>query len=53
MRVEEDMFFGAISGFMLTDRVGSLADVGIDEPKHYILRGEFVFEALNLRKVAI
>jgi hypothetical protein len=53
MRVEEDMFFRAIGGFMLPHSVGGFSDVWIYKPKHYVLCGEFVFEALHLRKVAI
>src|ERR1700758_3494981 len=53
MRVEQDMSFRAISGLMPTDCFGGFSDVGIDEPKHHMLRGEFLFDALHLRKVAI
>jgi hypothetical protein len=53
MRVEEDMLFGAVGGFMLTHSVGGFSDVWIDKPKHYVLRGEFVFEALHFRNVTI
>jgi hypothetical protein len=53
MPVEENMFFGTIDGFMLTHSVGSFSNVGIDEPKHYRLRGEFAFEVLHFGNVAI
>jgi hypothetical protein len=53
MRVEEDMFFGTISGDMLMYSVGGLSDVWIDKPKHDVLRGELFFEALYFRKVAV
>jgi hypothetical protein len=53
MRVEQDIFLRAVGGFMLTHSFGSFSDVGIDEPKYDVLRGEFVFDALYLRKVAI
>jgi len=53
MRVEQDMVFGSISGFMPTDSFGSFSDVGIDEPEHDVLRGEFTFDPLDLRNVAI
>jgi hypothetical protein len=53
MRVEEDMFFGAVGGFVLTHSVEGLSGIGIDKPKHHMLRGEFVFEALHLRNVTI
>lgn len=53
MRVEQDMALRAIGCFMPADSFGSLSDVGIDEPEHYMLRGEFAFDALHLRKVTI
>jgi hypothetical protein len=53
LRVEKDMFFGAIGRFMLTHGTGGFTYIGIDKPKHYVLPGKFAFEALYLRKVAI
>jgi hypothetical protein len=53
MRVEEDMLFSAIGGYMLMYSVGGLSDVWIDKPKHDVLRGELFFEALYFRKVAV
>ena len=53
MRVEEHMFFSAIGCFMLTHSVGCLSDVGIDKPEHHVLRGEFAFDAVQLRNVTI
>ncbi len=53
MRVEEDVSFSTIGRFMLTDSVGGFSDVWIDKPKHYVLRGEFFFEALHFRNVTI
>jgi hypothetical protein len=47
------MFFSTISRFMLTNSVGGFSDIGIDKPKHYVLRGEFLFEASHFRNVAI
>jgi hypothetical protein len=52
-RVEEDICFHAVVGLMPTHCFDSLSDVGIDEPKHYVLRGKFVFDTPQLRKVAI
>ena len=46
VRVEQDIFFKAVVGFMLAHPCRSYSDVGIAEPKHYMLRGEFIFEAL-------
>ena len=53
MWVEQNISFKAISGFMLTHSLESFSHIGINEPKHYVLRGEFVFEALHLRNVTI
>ena len=53
MPIEEDISFDAIIGLMLTHCFDSLSDVGIDEPKLYVLRGKFVFDTTQLRKVAI
>jgi hypothetical protein len=46
MWIEQGIFFSAIGGCMLTHSVGSFSDVGIDEPKHDVLRCEFIFDAL-------
>jgi hypothetical protein len=53
MRVEENMFFSAIGGFMLTHGTGGFSYVWIYKPKHNVLRGKRFFEALHFRKVAI
>jgi hypothetical protein len=53
MRIEQDILFSTIGGFMLTHSFGSFSNVGIDEPKCNVLRGEFVFDAPYLRNVAI
>jgi hypothetical protein len=53
MRIEQNMVFSTIGGFMLTDSFGSFSDVRIDKPKYYVLRGEFAFDALYLGNVAI
>jgi hypothetical protein len=45
MRVEQDICFSAIGGFVLTYSFRSFSDVGIDEPKYYVPGGEFVFDA--------
>ena len=38
---------------MLVHSGGSFADVGIDEPEDHMLCGELVFDALDLRDVAV
>jgi hypothetical protein len=53
MRVEQNIFFSAISSFMLTYCCDSFSDVGVDEPKRYVPRGEFVLNTLYFRNVAI
>ena len=53
MRIEQNMVFSTIGGFMLTDSFGSFSDVRIDKPKYYVPRGEFVFDALYLGNIAI
>ncbi|MGC2214083.1 MAG: hypothetical protein WA419_06385 [Silvibacterium sp.] len=53
MRIEQDVGFCTVVGFMLAHGGSSFSDIGIDKPKYYMLRGVFLFEALYLRNVAI
>jgi hypothetical protein len=53
MRVEQDIFFSPIGSFMLTHCFDSFSDVGINEPKHYVPRGKFVFDTLYLGNIAV
>jgi hypothetical protein len=53
MRVEQDILFRTVGGFMLTHSVRCLSDVGIYEPKCNVPRREIVFDAPYLGNVAI
>jgi hypothetical protein len=53
MRVEQDILFRTVGGFMLTYSFRRLSDIGIDEPKCNVPRREIVFDAPYLGNVAI
>ena len=53
MRVEEDVFFRAISDFMLPYSEGRFSRLGIDIPKRHALLLKLLLKPLHLRNVTI